>query len=259
MRFSAASALLSLPLLASAQDAPGYEAQFQSYLDKFMTYIPNPSKHDPVAAAEAKAGSMKMDILTLKNWKDILYSPVTAGSTTPEEYWVLITGGNKTCFGHCGKVEAAFNESAAIFAAMPTAPHTALLNCENEPVLCNGWSAPTGALWIFEMLPEPSPINIWTKRLNLTTTTSVNIVELQKEGYKEKARLHDGMFHPFNGPIAQNGMSVPVGYILWFFNLVPSWLFMVGVSMISRTMMSNRMNNQMGGQRPGARPAVAQR
>ncbi|KAI1843083.1 hypothetical protein JX265_005136 [Neoarthrinium moseri] len=254
MRFSAASALLGLPLLASAQDVPEYQAQFQNYLDKFMSYVPNPSKSDPIGAAQAKAGSLKMDILTLNNWRDVLYSHVTPQTETPEETWVLITGGNKTCFGHCEKVETAFNQTAAKFALTPGAPHTALLNCENEPVLCNSWSAPTGALWIFEMLPPPAEINLYAKRFNLTTVTSDDFAQLQKEGHKTNAKLHDGIFHPINGWFAQNGVQTPVGYVLWFFNLVPSWLFMVVVSMVSRTMMGNRMGQQ--GARAGPRPAA---
>lgn len=87
------------------------------------------------------------------------------------------------------------------------------------------------------MLPQPAPINVWAQRLNHTTATSDDIVKLQKGAYKETAKLHDGLFHPFNGFFAQNGLSMVVGYILWGFNAVPSWLFMVGVSMLSRTFM----------------------
>ncbi|KAI1341717.1 hypothetical protein F5Y15DRAFT_345718 [Xylariaceae sp. FL0016] len=258
MRFSLASTLLGLPLLAAAE-GPDYQAQFQEYLGKAQGYYEtvagklNTNNYDPIAAAEAKAGSMNIDVLALHNWKEILYGPVKPLSTTPEEWWVLLTGGNKTCFGHCGKVEAAFNETAAKFALTPGSPHTAMLNCDDQPILCNAWSAPVGALWIFEMLPEPAPINLYTKRLNLTTTTSEDLAELQKGDYKSEAKLHDGVFHPFNGALAQNGVAVPVGYILWFFNLLPSWAFMILISMFSRTMMSNRMQNQMNTGNP--RPA----
>ncbi|KAI3328031.1 hypothetical protein HD806DRAFT_549896 [Xylariaceae sp. AK1471] len=260
MRFDSASALLALPLLVAA-DVPDYQAQFQQYLgqaqgyfENFASKIPSPSKYDPAAAAAAKAGSNKIDVLSLHNWKDTLYGSVAPGSTTPEEWWVLLTGGNKTCFGHCGKVEAAFNETAGKFALESNAPHMALVNCDDQPVLCNAWSAPVGALWIFEMLPEPSKINIWTKRLNLTTTTSDDLVQLQKNGYKTEANLHDGLFHPFNGPIAQNGLSTVVGYVLWAFSLLPSWAFMVFISLFSRRMMSSRMEGQVN---RGPRPAPA--
>jgi hypothetical protein len=139
--------------------------------------------------------------------------------------------------GHCGRVEAAFNETAGKFAVTLDSPHMALLNCDNQPVLCNAWSAPVGSLWIFEMLPEPSPINIFTKRLNLTTTTSDDLVQLQKDGYKTVAREHDGLFHPFKGPLARNGLSIPAGWVLWGFGLLPSWAFMIMISLASRRMM----------------------
>lgn len=101
MHFSTSTALLALPLLAAAQGEQfeQYKAQFQSFLGQFGSYIPSPNKHDPVQAAEAKVGEMKLNVLTLNNWKDTLYSPVSAEQTTPEEWWVLISGGNKTCFG----------------------------------------------------------------------------------------------------------------------------------------------------------------
>ncbi|KAI0006965.1 hypothetical protein F4779DRAFT_620040 [Xylariaceae sp. FL0662B] len=272
MRFAIASALLSLPLLAIAEE-PQYQAQFQNYmgqaqslLDKITSKIPLPHKHDPVAAAEAKAGELNLDILTLSNWKDTLYGSVKPDSTTPEEWWVLITGGNKTCYGHCGKIEAAFNETAGRFALTPGAPHTALLNCDNQPVLCLAWSAPVGAIWAIEMVPEPAPVDIWTKRFNMTTVTADEIVQLQKEGFKSSAKLHDGFFHPFNGPLAKNGLSTPVAYILWAFNLLPSWAFMILISIFSRNMMSNRMNqaNNAGprgaaGPRPAATGQAAAR
>ncbi|KAI1275824.1 hypothetical protein F5Y07DRAFT_368968 [Xylaria sp. FL0933] len=258
MRFDSASALLALPILAAA-DSPDYQAQFQQYLgqaqgyfEKVASSLPSPNKYDDAAAAAAKAGS-NIDIISLHNWKDTLYGPVISGSTTPEEWWVLITGGNKTCLGRCGQVEAAFNETAARFATEPeSSPHMALLNCDNQPVLCNAWSAPVGSLWIFEMLPDPAPINIFSKRLNLTTTTSDDLVQLQKDGYKTAAKEHDGLFHPFKGGLAQNGLSVPAGYVLWAFSLLPSWAFMIVVSLLSRRMMSSRMEGQMHG---GPRPA----
>lgn len=101
MRFSSSTVLAALPALAAAQDSPidQYKAQFQNVIGQFASYIPNPGHHDPVAAAEAKAGSMRLNVLTLENWKQTLYEPVSAGTTSPEEWWLLISGGNKTCYG----------------------------------------------------------------------------------------------------------------------------------------------------------------
>ncbi|RFU71865.1 peptidyl-trna hydrolase, partial [Trichoderma arundinaceum] len=121
MRFSAAALVAALPALSTAQENPldQYVAQFQQVLGQVSSYIPLPSKHDPAAAHEAKTGPMKLSVLTLDNWKETLYEPVTPNTKIPEEWWVLITGRNKTCFGHCGQVEAAFNETAAKFAELP--------------------------------------------------------------------------------------------------------------------------------------------
>jgi hypothetical protein len=101
MRFSASAIVAALPVLASAQQDPlgQYKAQFQGLLDKIGAFIPNPGAHDPVAALEAKLGSMKLSTLTLENWKDTLYEPVAPGATVPTEWWVLVSGRNKTCYG----------------------------------------------------------------------------------------------------------------------------------------------------------------
>lgn len=95
------SAFLALPLLASAAEGPfeQYKAQFQNFLGSFGSYLPNPAKENPVKAAEAKAGSLNLNTLTLQNWKDTLYSHVKPAATKPDEWWVLVTGGNKSCFG----------------------------------------------------------------------------------------------------------------------------------------------------------------
>lgn len=100
MRFSTSSILLALPLLGAAAESPfeEYKAQFQNFLGQFGSYIPSPNRHDHADAAASKAAK-KMDVLSLDNWKSTLYSPVKPGATTPEEWWVFVTGRNKTCFG----------------------------------------------------------------------------------------------------------------------------------------------------------------
>lgn len=88
------------------------------------------------------------------------------------------------------------------------------------------------------MLPEPAPIDIYIKRLNLTTTTPDTIVDLfQKRADKSEFKKKDGYFHPFNGELAQYGVAVPVAYLLWGLGVVPSWAMMLGISFFSRTVM----------------------
>lgn len=159
--------------------------------------------------------------------------------------------------GHCGKVEQAFNETAAKFAILPGSPYMGMLNCDDQPILCNAWSAGAGSVWSINMLPAPAAVDIYKKRLNLTTTTSEDLVKLRTES-KEKAGfvLLDSWFHPFNGKVTELGLAVPYGYVMWAFGLVPNWLFMLIVSFASRSMMSGRMQPPAPGA-PGAGPRAA--
>lgn len=101
MRFTSSAIVAALPALAAAQQDPvdQIKTQIRNILDQAILYLPNPGTHDPVAAAEAKAGALKLSTLTLENWKETLYEPVAADATTPEEWWVLVSGRNKTCYG----------------------------------------------------------------------------------------------------------------------------------------------------------------
>lgn len=113
----------------------------------------------------------------------------------------------------------------------------AYLNCDNQPILCNSWSTGPATLYIFDLLPKPAPVEMYKKRLNLTTTTSDDLVALQASGSKEGFTVVDGWFHPFSGKAAETGLAVPFGYVTWAFGLLPNWLFMLLVSFGSRTMM----------------------
>ena len=111
------------------------------------------------------------------------------------------------------------------------------VNCDDQPILCNAWSAGATNLWVFEMLPEPAPIDIYKKRLNATTVTSDDIVALRDADKEKTFKRVDGLFHPFNGKIAELGLSNAVGYFFWGFGLIPSWMTMLVLSMVSRSMM----------------------
>lgn len=137
--------------------------------------------------------------------------------------------------GHCDRIESAYNETAAKFALIPSAPHMGIINCDDQPILCNSWSAGAGTIWIFDMLPPPAPIDIYKKRFNMTTVTSDEVAAVKDN--RESAVLLDSWFHPFNGKAVELGLAVPFGYLTWAFNVVPNWLFMLGISFLSRTMM----------------------
>jgi len=241
MRFTNPALLgaAALPLLALAehQESPinGLKAQGLLYWDKIQSYFP--SKPAPI-----------IEVLAIDTWKNILNSsPATSTKSedaVKEDWFLLLTGGNKTCYGLCEGVERSFNESAELFAAESTHPNLAILNCDQQPILCNSWAAGPPALYVFE-IPSLSMVDaktpLYVHALNTTTTTPETYVELWKTGaYKEKG-AYEGYFHPVDGQLAKLGLDVPMGYVLYAFSMVPSWVFMIGVSFISRTMMSRRM------------------
>ena len=49
--------------------------------------------------------------------------------------------------------------------------------------------------------------------------------------------LNVGYFQPFYGVLAQYGVNKAVGYVVFAFGMVPSWAFMLVISMASRTLM----------------------
>jgi len=259
MRFSTAT-LLALPLLAAVtqQETPleQAKAQAQYWFDKISSYIPNPSTaHTPdINAANAKAGGKALNILTLDDWESTIRSSVKPVSSAPEEWWVLVTGGNKTCFGLCAGVETAFNETALLFSVNPAAPHLAYLNCDSQPVLCNSWAASPLNLWILEVGAKEAPVDIHLVSLNTTTTSVKTFTDLHATNSWKEQAPYEGYFHPFDGQLAKLGVAVPLGYVLWALTIIPSWLFMIGISFISRSIMSKRTLGPQPGQ---GRPAAA--
>ena len=56
---------------------------------------------------------------------------------------------------------------------------------------------------------------------------------------------YTGFLHPVDGWVAQWGLTQPLGYVLWFFATTPSWVFMIGISFLSRQIMSRRMTRTL--------------
>jgi len=72
---------------------------------------------------------------------------------------------------------------------------------------------------------------------NRTTVTAPELAAIHlQEKYKETTP-YEGIWHPFDGPLAKNGLAIPVGYAIWGFSKIPSWAFMIGVSFLSRNIM----------------------
>jgi len=259
MRFSTAT-LLALPVLAAAaQDGPIEQAQ--QFIGSVLAWIPLPQRAY-TAEPTPPEGSRGLNILTLDNWKDVILSGIPAGSPKTEEWWILVTGKNRTCWGRCGEVEKAFNETAKIWATSPDTPHLGYVDCDNEPVLCNTWGAGAPCIWWLDVPAPPGHVDVRSKGLNITTTTSQTFLDHWASQDYKKLPPYEGYFHPFDGQLAKLGLAVPLGYVFWFLAVVPSWLFMIGISFVSRGIMNRRAAAPQGARRhaaPAAAPAARAR
>ena len=238
--------LLALPALTTAQSQKPLGEKvgdnIQSWLNAAKAYLP-PSMISPIGTGAAQAAAKNVTPLTLENWQSTLTPSASASSTTAPETWmILVSGGNKTCYGQCAGIELAWNESATAFAVDPTAPNLGYVNCDTSAILCSIWAAGPPAIWHIQ-LPIPAAdqskpaTTIHIVPLNTTTSTAQEIIEIHYAKTFEKTPVYEGAFHPFDGQLAKLGLNVPLGYVLYGFSKVPSWMFMILVSFASRTIM----------------------
>ena len=114
--------LIFLPALVAAQQQVPLKEQLQGWFNKAKSYLPTnvpaaaAPADTPAAPEQAKQpppvlSEKPVTPLTMSNWESTL-SPVEPGTPDTEREWlVFITGGNKTCFGHCLRADEAFNVS----------------------------------------------------------------------------------------------------------------------------------------------------
>ncbi|KAK5175715.1 uncharacterized protein LTR77_000854 [Saxophila tyrrhenica] len=263
--------LLALPALSTAQQqfpfldqVKGWFAQASNSISSAIPSAPSPpSVPNPVASGAKVIADAKVQPLTKDNYQDVLKPGAATASPGIEEWMIFVTGGNKTCFGRCERAETAWNESTALLSASRSPPNLGLLDCEAEPVLCNAWAVGPPTIFHF-LIPQPladqstPATTVRSFGLNRTTVTAPEIASIHLEEKYTQKEPYEGIFHPFDGPLAKAGLAIPVGYAIWGFSLIPSWAFMIGVSFISRSMMSRRMQGgaPAGGAQPAAAPAA---
>lgn len=133
-------------------------------------------------------------------------------------------------------------ESVALLSTSPTAPNFAILDCENEPLLCNSWAAGPPSIY-YMSIPRPladqsSPApTVRYIPLNRTSVTASDIVALSAKKTYQETEPYEGIWHPFNGLLAEYNLSLPIAYISWGLSKMPSWLPMIAISFLSRTFM----------------------
>ncbi|KIW18223.1 hypothetical protein PV08_02511 [Exophiala spinifera] len=266
MRFS--STLLLLPLLVAADQQVAFKDQAAAWFDKAKAYLPNAAAvvPNPIDAGAAQVADSRVEKINLRNWKSKLGPKLD----TEEEWMVYMTGGNKSCFGRCGKVDLTWNESVPLLAALPktaSSPplHLGFVDCDKEAVLCTGWAASLPSIYHF-MVPvqsnPPSKVPLRVIPLNLTSATVADIVAIpsnSKSRYLEEEE-YTGLLHPFDGIVSQFGLLEPFGYLMWGLSTIPSWAMMIGISFFSRRIMNRRMQGpQAGTPAPAAAAPAAPR
>jgi len=263
--------LLALPALAAAQgfqhplldQAKNWFAKASESVSSLVASATDSvAASQPLAPVAAKLANLNVNRLTVENHKELLQPGAATAHPSIEQWLIFVTGGNKTCYGLCGAAETAWNESVALLATSRNPPNLALLNCETDGVLCHAWYvSPPQLLHI--QLPQPlvdqtaAATTFRAIPVNRTTITAPQLAAVHLEEKYLETAPYEGFWHPFDGPLAKNGLNIPFGYVLWGFSQVPSWMFMLLVSFLSRNMMSRRMGPQRAGEAPAAAPAAA--
>jgi len=147
-------------------------------------------------------------------------------------------------------------ESVPLIAAIPQpagAPplHLGFLNCEKDEVLCTAWAVSLPSIYHFHLPkqadPQPKTV-LHIIPLNISAVTTADIVSIpaaSKARYLEYDE-YTGVLHPIDGLLQKFGLLMPLGYFLWAVGNIPSWVMMIGISFVSRQVMSRRMGNRPG-------------
>ena len=241
--------LLALPALAAAADQIPLVDQVKGWFSQATavanSYIPQgqaPSFPNPIDAGAAAIARGVVEPITTENYNTVLKPGAATANPGLEEWMVLITGGNKSCFGMCQHAETEWNRSVPLLTASRNAPHLGMINCETSQPLCNAWA--TGPPTIVHMfLPQPLPdqstpaTTVRFVQVNRTSITAQEIAAIHTEEKYKETEPYEGFFHPFDGQLAKLGVAVPLGWVFYGFSKVPSWMFMIAVSFGSRTIM----------------------
>ncbi|KAF2236657.1 hypothetical protein EV356DRAFT_432388, partial [Viridothelium virens] len=240
--------LLILSALAAAQDQVPLLDQVRGWFGRAQSYVQSavpPVVTNPIDVGASKVAEVSVVPIALDNWKDVLKPSISAKSNEPEEWMIYVTGANKTCYGLCAQADKAWNESTALLSSTPKAPHLGALNCETSPVLCNAWAIGPPMV-VHAFLPRPLPdqstpsTTVRFIGLNRTSVVASDIWEIAASGkgtYKD-TEPYEGYFHPFDSFLAQQGLNIYLGWLIFYVAMVPSWAFMIAISFFSRSFMS---------------------
>jgi hypothetical protein len=101
MRFT--SLITLLPALALAQEQVPLADRVQGWFNKAKNLVPTAVPADPIQKMAEKVSEKRVTDVTMRNWQSLL-----APAEDAQDWYIYITGGNKTCFGRCDIADKAF-------------------------------------------------------------------------------------------------------------------------------------------------------
>ena len=108
MRFTSLVALL--PAVVLAQEQVPLADRVQGWFNKAKAMIPTAVPAEPIVKlaekVSEKVSEKSVTPITLDNWQ-----PILEPSSDAKDWYIYVTGGNKTCFGRCGRADKAFQVS----------------------------------------------------------------------------------------------------------------------------------------------------
>lgn len=129
-----------------------------------------------------------------------------------------------------------------ILASSVSPPRLGRVDCDKESLFCTTWSTGIPEIWHFSIsVPTggqsraPSPLHIVPIYPNNVTTQDILKIHTDK-AYLNRPE-YTGAYHPIDGSLQRFGLLEPLGYVMWGFGSMPSWLFMIGISFVSRQLM----------------------
>lgn len=98
--------LTFLTVLAVAQEQVRLGERVQGWFNKAKSYVPTATPVVPQQKAQEpqKFQDKPVTQVNLNNYQSIL-----APSSKPQDWFIFVTGGNKTCFGRCDRANKAFD------------------------------------------------------------------------------------------------------------------------------------------------------
>lgn len=137
-----------------------------------------------------------------------------------------------------------------------------MLNCDKDEIVCTAWGTSLPSIYHFSVPKKTEPQSktpLHVVPLNMSSVTTGDILSIpsaSKSRYLDFPE-YEGAVHPFDGWLAKFNLLMPFGYVMWGFGSTPSWMMMLGISFVSRQIMSRRMGNRSGAPAPGAAAAAA--